>query len=96
MYKTRRNRGRGVATKGWSKQKPSTHERTIMLKKCGKKCFLGLKKTFPICKKNTCKISHQGVYSAYIRARQYSSKGQKYRSISKKANNMLMRMGIKR
>ena len=96
MSKTRRNRGRGIATKGWSKQKPGTHERTMMLKKCGNKCFLGPNKSFPICKKNTCKISPQGVYSAYIRARQYSSKGKKYRSIAKRGNNMLIKMGIKR
>jgi hypothetical protein len=96
MSKTRKNKGRGLATRGWSKQQPSTHQRTIMLQKCGKKCFLGSNKSFPICRKNTCKVSPQGVYAAYIRARQYSSKGKKYRNISKKANNMLIRMGIKR
>ena len=95
MPKTRRN-GRGSATKGWKNQKPSYRERSVMLKKCGKKCFLGTKKSFPICKKNTCKISPRGVYSAYIRARQYSSKGQKYRTVSKKANKMLVKMGEKR
>ena len=95
MPKTRRN-GRGSATKGWKNQKPSYRERSVMLKKCGKKCFLGTKKSFPICKKNTCKVSPRGVYSAYIRARQYSSKGQKYRTVSKKANKMLVKMGEKR
>ena len=95
MSKTRRN-GRGSATKGWKNQKPSYRQRTVMLKKCGKKCFLGTKKSFPICKKNTCKVSVKGVYSAYIRARQYSSKGQKYRTVSKKANQMLVKMGEKR
>ena len=94
--RTRKNRGRGVATRGWSKQKPSTHQRTIMLQKCGKKCFLGPNKSFPICKKNTCKVSSKGVYSAFIRAREYSSKGQKYRNIAKNANNMLIQMGDKR
>ena len=64
MSKTRR---RGP-TKGWKKEKPSTHQRTLMLKRCGKKCFLGTKKRYPICKKNTCKVSSKGVYSAYIRA----------------------------
>lgn len=88
--------GRGSATRGWKNAQPSFHQRTIMLQKCGKKCFLGTKKSFPICKKNTCKVSSQGVYSAYIRARQYSSKNKKYRNISKKANNMLKRMGAKR
>ena len=95
MPKTRRN-GRGSATKGWKNQKPSYRERSVMLKKCGKKCFLGTKKSFPICKKNTCKVSPRGVYSAYIRARQYSSKGQKYITVSKKANRILVKMGEKR
>ena len=91
MSKTRRN-GRGSATKGWKNQKPSYRQRTVMLKKC----FLGTKKSFPICKKNTCKVSVKGVYSAYIRARQYSSRGQKYRTVSKKANRILVNMGEKR
>ena len=96
MSKTRKNKGRGSATKGWKNEKPSYHQRTVMLRKCGRKCFLGPKKSFPICKKNTCKVSSKGVYSAYIRARQYSSKGRKYRNISKKAKRMLIRMGAKR
>ena len=96
MSKTLKNKGRGSATRGWKKEQPSYHQRSIMLKKCGKKCFLGTKKSFPICKKNTCKVSPKGVYSAYIRARQYSSKGQKYRVVSKKANKMLVNMGEKR
>jgi hypothetical protein len=95
MTKTRKN-GRGSATRGWKNQKPSYRQRSVMLKKCGKKCFLGTQKSFPICKKNTCKVSVKGVYSAYIRARQYSSKGQKYRTVSKKANQMLLNMGEKR
>jgi hypothetical protein len=86
MSKTRRN-----VTRGWKKEKPGRHERTMMLKKCGKKCFLGPNKSFPICKKNTCKVSKKGVYSAYIRARQY-----KHNKISKKANSMLIKMGAKR
>jgi hypothetical protein len=96
MSKTLKNKGRGSATRGWKNEKPSFHQRTIMLRKCGRKCFLGPKKSFPICKKNTCKISSKGVYSAYIRARQYSSKGRKYRNVSKKANKMLIKMGAKR
>ena len=96
MSKTRKNIGRGSATKGWKNEKPGYHQRSVMLKKCGKKCFLGQKKSFPICKKNTCKVSPRGVYSAYIRARQYSSKGRKYRTVSKKAEQTLVKMGIKR
>lgn len=96
MSKTRKNMGRGSATRGWKKEKPGYHQKTVMLRKCGRKCFLGQKKSFPICKKNTCKISSKGVYSAYIRARQYRTKGKKYRNISKKAKKMLIKMGVKR
>jgi hypothetical protein len=46
--RTRKN----VPWKGWSGEKPGFHEKTVMLQKCGKKCFLGPNKTFPICKKN--------------------------------------------
>ena len=60
-----------------------------MCKKCGKKCFLGKHLSFPICAKNTCKINKKGVYSAYIRARQYSSKNKSYERIASKAKKML-------
>jgi hypothetical protein len=89
-------KGRGAYLKGWSKLKPSSKQRTAMLKKCGNKCFLGTKKTFPICSKNTCKINRKGTYAAYVRAREYESiartksKRQKnYKAISKKAYKML-------
>ena len=85
MSKTRRN-----VTRGWKNERPSYHQRSMMLKQCGKKCFLGPKKSFPICKKNTCKISSKGVYSAYIRAQQYHHK-----NISQKAKKMLNKMGVK-
>jgi len=96
MTYTRKNKERGVATSGWKLEKPGYHQKTVMMKNCGKKCFLGTKKSFPICKKNTCKISSKGVYAAYIRARQYRTKSKKYMNISKKANNMLIKMGAKR
>ena len=86
MTKTRRN-----VTRGWKKEKPSYHQRSLMLKRCGRKCFLGSKKKYPICIKNTCKISTKGVYSAYIRARQYHKK-----NISRKAKKLLIKMGAKR
>jgi hypothetical protein len=95
MSKTRRN-GRGSATKGWKNEKPGYHQKTVMLKRCGKKCFLGPGKSFPICKKNTCKVSSKGVYSAYIRSRQYSSSGSKYVNVSRKAKKMLIKMRSKR
>ena len=90
MTKTRKN-GRGSATRGWKKEQPNYREKTEMLKNCGKKCFLGPKKSFPICKKSTCKVSAKGVYSAYIRARQYHKK-----NISNKSKKMLIRIGAKR
>jgi hypothetical protein len=85
--KTRKNKKNNNRTKGWKQQKPGYYQRTIMLKKCGKKCFLGSKKRFPICKKNTCKISRQGVQSAYIRARQFG-----HSAISKKAKTLLRKL----
>ena len=85
----RRGKGRGSATRGWKNEQPNYHQRTQMLQTCGKKCFLGDNKSFPMCKKNTCKMSSKGVHAAYIRARQYSKKGKKYRIIAKKAYNLL-------
>jgi hypothetical protein len=82
MAKTKKNR-----TRGWAKQRPSYHQRSLMLKKCGKKCFLASKKRFPICKKNTCKISPQGVQSAYNRAMQF-----RHTAIAKKAKTFLRKL----
>ena len=90
MTKTRKN-GRGSTTRGWKKQAPGYHQRTVMLKRCGRKCFLGPDKSYPICSKNTCKVNSKGVYSAYIRASQYHRK-----NISRKANNLLVKMGVKK
>lgn len=87
MQKTRKN----VPWSGWSKLKPTTHQRTLMLQKCGQKCFLGPNKSFPICVKNTCKKSRKGVYAAYIRAREMTTrKGtKKYKKIANKAYKMI-------
>jgi hypothetical protein len=93
MPVTRKNRS---GAKGWKKLSPNHHQRTVMHKKCGQKCFLGHHKSFPICAKNTCKVDSKGVYAAYMRARQYSSKGQIYRHIAKRANHMLIKMGAKK
>jgi hypothetical protein len=92
MLKTRRNKtNTKYLVKGWSKQQPGTHQRTVMMKKCGKKCFLGPKKTFPICTKNTCKINKKGVYAAYIRAKEYMTKKgtRKYTNIANKSYKLL-------
>jgi hypothetical protein len=90
MSKTRKS-GRGSVTRGWKKLCPGGHQRTVMLQRCGKKCFLGPNKSYPICIKNTCKVSSKGVYSAFMRARQ-----QHKRTISRKAENKLIKMGVKR
>jgi hypothetical protein len=90
MNKTRKN-GRGSATRGWKNQKPGYHQRTVMLKRCGRKCFLGPEKSYPICTKNTCKINPRGVYAAYIRSKQWHKK-----SISNRANRLLNEIGAKR
>ena len=100
MNKTRKLKtgvhGRGAYLRGWSSQNPSIKQRTTMLKKCGKKCFLGPDKSFPICSKNTCKINRQGIHAAYVRAREYESitgtrskQSRKYSNIAKKAHKML-------
>ena len=83
MHHTRKN----VPWRGWSKQAPGFKQKKIMSQKCGRKCFLGPKTSFPICSKNTCKINKKGVYAAYVRAKQY-----KRRNISKKALKLLKRM----
>jgi hypothetical protein len=90
MAKTRR-KGRGSATRGWKSQKPGYHQRTVMLKRCGRKCFLGPGKSYPICTKNTCKVNPKGVYSAFIRSKQYHRA-----NISRRANKILKKMGAKR
>lgn len=85
--------------KNWTKYNPNTHERTLMLEKCGKNCFLGSKKTFPICKKGTCTISPGGVQAAYIRAREMTRRAREstikkhaasyYYNVAKKAKKLL-------
>jgi len=89
---TRKNRG--SPTKGWIA--PGAHERTLMMSRCGKKCFLGTRKSFPICSRYSCKVNRRGLYSAYVRAREYRRNGSKYRAISSKAKKMLIRMKAKR
>ena len=83
----------------WSKVSPETHERTLMFKRCGKRCFLGTKKSFPICSRNTCKKNRLGVLAAYIRAKEYSSNSLSskkhprtyYSRVAGRANSMLRR-----
>ena len=108
MPKTKKHR-RQVPWAGWGKVAPQGHARTVMLRNCGKKCFLGPKKSFPICSKGTCKINNKGVYAAYIRARQWGKprsayKGKSrpsmhrhvYTRVANKAKRMLKKQGILR
>jgi len=81
-------------SKTWKSQSPNTKERTIMMRNCGKKCFLGPHKTFPICSKRTCKINNKGVLAAYIRARQFRKKGSKYYKIAKEATKILAKLSM--
>jgi hypothetical protein len=87
MHRTRKN----VPWRGWKNEKPGYHQRTVMKHKCGSKCFLGPNKSFPICKKKTCKVSRKGVYAAYVRAREYQTikNRPKYSKIASKALKML-------
>lgn len=101
--KTRKN----VPWRGWSKQKPSAAQRTKMMRNCGKKCFLGPKKSFPVCKKNTCKVSNKGLWAAYVRSKEWGKKKSAYKGkghptkkrsvysrVAKKSANMLRRRGF--
>jgi hypothetical protein len=87
-------KGRGAYLRGWKKEKPGYHERTVMMRDCGKKCFLGPKKTFPICSRGTCKVNKKGVYAAYVRAKEYQTirPSRKYTRIANKAKKMLRKL----
>jgi hypothetical protein len=93
MRNTRKNIN--VPWTNWKNEQPGYHQKKMMLQKCGKKCFLGKNTSFPICTKNTCKRNIKGVYAAYIRSRQYSSKGRKYKRIASKAKRMIERMKVR-
>jgi hypothetical protein len=86
LLKLRKN----VPWAGWSKIAPTTHQRSVMLRKCGSKCFLGSKKRFPICAKNTCSPNYKGIYAAYVRAKEMSSpKHKKVRGTSRSQYAMI-------
>lgn len=82
MTKTQRNR-RPVPWAGWSKKAPKGRQRTRMLRDCGRKCFLGPKKSFPICNKGTCDVNPKGIYVSYVRARQWGNKPSSYKGKSR-------------
>jgi hypothetical protein len=75
---------RRSVTRGWKNEKPSYHERTVMRHKCGAKCFLGPGTSFPICKRNTCRVSQKGVHAAYSRARQW-----KHEKVASRAKRLM-------
>ena len=64
---------------GWAKLAPKGRQRTTMKRNCGKKCFLGPKKSFPVCAKGTCKVNKKGLWAAYIRAREWGKKPSSYK-----------------
>jgi len=68
---------------------PKTHERTLMLKRCGRKCFLDAPR-YPICVRRTCRVSKRGVRAAYTRSRQMHE-----RKLSVKAKRILLSMAKK-
>ena len=88
--------------KSWRSNQPTTHQRTLQLKRCGKKCFLGSKKSFPICNAGTCKPSKGGLISAYVRAREMTRRARDrtidkhrapyYYNVAKKAKNLLRKL----
>ena len=66
-------------THKWSRDAPkSIGDRSAVLSKCGRRCFLGPGKTFPICARlgsgaGTCKVDRRGVAAAYSRAREWAA-----------------------
>jgi hypothetical protein len=70
-----------TSSRTWSRDAPkSVGERSEVLAKCGRKCFLGPDKSFPVCARlgtgtgsGTCRIDRRGVVAAYSRAREWAS-----------------------
>jgi len=62
------------SSRGWSRVAPkSIGERSALMSKCGRRCFLGSSKTFPVCAAGSCKVDRRGVAAAYSRAREWAS-----------------------
>jgi hypothetical protein len=74
-----------LSSRKWSRVAPKTiGERSALLAKCGRRrCFLGSRKTFPICPRlgasgsgsgsRDCKVDRRGVAAAYSRAREWAA-----------------------
>jgi hypothetical protein len=108
MYNMAGKTRKQVRWAGWGKIAPRGHQRTVMKRICGKKCFLGPGKSFPVCAKRTCKVNKKGLYAAYIRAKQWGSRKSHYKGksrpryqrsvynkIAKKSRRMLKRRGVR-
>ena len=74
---------------GWAQQAPGAHERTVMKRDCYpySKCFLGPNKSFPVCKKGTCDVSDQGLWAAYVRAKEWGGPTRKFKGQSRPRYN---------
>ena len=81
--KSRTRKRKQVPWAGWGKIAPKGRERTEMKKRCGKKCFLGPDKSFPVCAKGTCRVSAKGAYAAYIRAREWGKSARSYKGLAR-------------
>jgi hypothetical protein len=74
-----RSRSSRGSSRKWSRVAPkSIGDRRAVLAKCGRRCFLGPGKTFPICARlgsgsGTCKVDRRGVAAAYSRAREWAA-----------------------
>ena len=84
----------GGKTRKWSNIAPKRgKQRTRMLKRCGRKCFLATRKRFPVCAKGTCKVNKKGLRAAYMRARSTGTRSNKLKRkmspIAKRAKKRL-------
>lgn len=86
---SRRKTMRMMPWSGWAQQVPGAHERTIMKRDCYpySKCFLGPNKSFPVCKKGTCDVSDQGLWAAYVRAKEWGGPTRKFKGQSRPRYN---------
>lgn len=73
--------------KGW--KGPTQRQRTNMLSTCGRRCFLGPNKSYPICEPLTCRRTRRGVWAAFMRAKQ-----QHKRKIAAKADVLLRKKSL--
>ena len=95
--KARRGGRKSVPWKGWGRQAPKQgRERTRMLRDCGKKCFLGPNKSFPVCTKGTCRKNLKGYWAAYIRAKEWGNPRHSYRGKARPTHRRRVYTGVAR